>query len=107
MNNETLDNVSHNNVELTIILLQARIRGYLLRKSISDRFTHFYNNIEKVIRIQTWWREILARKYNDNLLEAEVKDDQKGEISSLKYFKKHVSFLQFQCKGIRLFVKIF
>lgn len=89
VNNETLDNVSHNNVELTIILLQARIRGYLLRKSISDRFTHFYNNIEKVIRIQTWWREILARKYNDNLLEAEVKDDQKGEISSLKYFKKH------------------
>lgn len=91
MNSDLLDDLSYNNLDLTIILLQARIRGYLLRKSISDRFTHFYDNIDKVKKIQIWWRAILARKYNENYLDTKVKYDREEEISTLKYFKKYVS----------------
>ncbi|XP_012270076.1 ras GTPase-activating-like protein IQGAP1 [Orussus abietinus] len=54
--------------EKTIISFQARIRGYLLRKQISDRFSHFHDNIDKIVQIQTWWRSIVQRRLYVNML---------------------------------------
>ncbi|XP_048514358.1 ras GTPase-activating-like protein IQGAP1 isoform X2 [Athalia rosae] len=48
--------------ERAIIKLQATIRGYLSRKKMSDRFNQIHNNIDKIIKIQTWWRKILQRR---------------------------------------------
>ncbi|XP_066597001.1 ras GTPase-activating-like protein IQGAP1 [Prorops nasuta] len=45
-----------------VLRLQAYIRGYLLRKAISDRFTHYYNNLQKIIKIQAWWRSIIQQR---------------------------------------------
>ncbi|XP_043498772.1 ras GTPase-activating-like protein IQGAP1 isoform X1 [Polistes fuscatus] len=44
--------------ECMIIKMQARIRGYLLRKKY--KLNNFNNN--KIIKIQAWWRGILQRK---------------------------------------------
>ncbi|KAK2582629.1 hypothetical protein KPH14_004911 [Odynerus spinipes] len=55
--------------EQFIIRLQAYIRGYLLRKSLSDKFTYFYDNTDKIVKIQAWWRGILQRRRYVTLLE--------------------------------------
>ncbi|XP_046426455.1 ras GTPase-activating-like protein IQGAP1 [Neodiprion fabricii] len=54
--------------EKAIVKLQSMIRGYLLRKKISDRFAKFHNNIDKIISIQRWWRRILQQKYSATIL---------------------------------------
>nr|XP_050869767.1 ras GTPase-activating-like protein IQGAP1 isoform X2 [Vespula vulgaris] len=43
-----------------IVRLQARIRGYILRKKYSSKFIYF--NTNKIVKIQAWWRGILQRK---------------------------------------------
>ncbi|XP_015189639.1 PREDICTED: ras GTPase-activating-like protein IQGAP1 isoform X2 [Polistes dominula] len=44
--------------ECMVIRMQARIRGYLLRKKYK---LNYFNN-KKIIKIQAWWRGILQRK---------------------------------------------
>ncbi|KAH0952189.1 hypothetical protein HN011_000264 [Eciton burchellii] len=54
--------------EKLAIRFQAYIRGYLLRKRITDRLLYFNDNQEKVIAIQAWWRCIKQRKQYCKLL---------------------------------------
>lgn len=73
-----------------IIRLQANIRGYLLRKQISDRFTFFYKNIDKIIQIQSWWRGLVQRKRYIELLEK--RRQQNVERYQNKYRKVQAKF---------------
>lgn len=57
--------------EKIIIRFQARIKGYLLRKKIKNRY--FHNNLKKIIRIQALWRGIKQRKQYRKLLEEKRK----------------------------------
>lgn len=81
-----------------IIQFQAYIRGYLLRKKISDRLTYFHNNVDKIIRIQAWWRSIVQRKRYVKLLEDKKKAFQNTYIkvkpnytNILDYYREYVS----------------
>ena len=38
---------------------QAASRGFLVRERIALRFHHFENNVDAVVRIQTWWRRVI------------------------------------------------
>jgi hypothetical protein len=39
-------------VEKWLVELQARCRGYLLRKHVGDRLEFFYHHIDRIIKIQ-------------------------------------------------------
>ncbi|XP_078048629.1 ras GTPase-activating-like protein IQGAP1 [Augochlora pura] len=73
-----------------IIRLQAHIRGYLLRKRISDRFSYFYANVHKIVEIQSWWRGLIQRKKYIQML----KDKRKLETENChhKYLKVKTRF---------------
>lgn len=60
--------------EEIITKFQSRIRGYLIRKKISNiRSPYLNHNLNKIIAIQAWWRGIAQRKRYLKLLEAERK----------------------------------
>jgi len=54
--------------EKLLTKFQACIRGYLLRKRITDRYAYFDDNLRKIITIQAWWRGIRQRKLYRKLL---------------------------------------
>ncbi|XP_057324303.1 ras GTPase-activating-like protein IQGAP1 [Microplitis mediator] len=94
-----------------IINFQASARGYLLRTKMSQRLTYFYNNVDSVVKIQTWWRGIKHRRMYLNMLNqkcnekclkeeeeaaAEEKEKSKSIISTpavttdpIDYYKRH------------------
>ena len=61
--------------EKAIVKFQAHIRGYLCRKRIAERFTHFYNNIDKIVKVQAWWRGAVQRRNYARMLEARLKEN--------------------------------
>ncbi|XP_031782642.1 ras GTPase-activating-like protein IQGAP1 [Nasonia vitripennis] len=68
--NVTLTEVSQyttKDFETLIVKFQAHIRGYLLRRKIAD-------NIDKIIRIQAWWRGLLQRRVYARILESRIKN---------------------------------
>lgn len=84
-----------------IIWFQAYARGYLLRKKLSNRFTYFYNNVDKIIRIQAWWRSIVQRKQYEKLLEDKKKyNEKKSQNTSLKVETKYANILDYYRKHV-------
>lgn len=51
-----------------IVQLQAFARGYLVRRKLSERFSYFYDNVDKVVVIQAAWRGFLQRRIYKQLL---------------------------------------
>lgn len=92
-------------IEKSITKLQACIRGYLLRKKISDKLTCYYNNVDKVIKIQAWWRGVMTRKLYYELMKSKKQFNatkiklltrkEIDELRGLEYYKKHVIILLF------------
>ncbi|XP_050481598.1 ras GTPase-activating-like protein IQGAP1 isoform X1 [Bombus huntii] len=90
-----------------IIWFQAYARGYLLRKKLSNRFTYFYNNVDKIIRIQAWWRSIVQRKQYEKLLEDKKKyNEKKSQNTSLKVETKYANILDYYRKHEEKIIKI-
>ena len=84
-----------------IIWFQAYARGYLLRKKLSNRFTYFYNNVDKIIRIQAWWRSVVQRKQYMKLLEDKKKYNEKeSQNTSLKVKTKYANILDYYRKHV-------
>jgi len=93
--------------EKFVIRFQAYIRGYLLRKRITDRLLYFNDNLEKIIAIQAWWRCIKQRKKYCKLLAKRARQNEifyqnkylntkpnkiNDRNDRLSRYKKHVSF---------------
>lgn len=84
-----------------IIWFQAYARGYLLRKKLSNRITYFYNNVDKIIRIQAWWRSVVQRKQYMKLLEDKKKCNEKEfQNTSLKVETKYTNILDYYRKHV-------
>ncbi|XP_006618095.1 ras GTPase-activating-like protein IQGAP1 isoform X1 [Apis dorsata] len=90
-----------------IIRFQAYIRGYLLRKKISDRFTYFYDNIDKIIKIQAWWRSIVQQKRYMRLLEEKKKFNEKEfQNTYLEVKAKYINVLDYYKEQEEKIIKI-
>ncbi|XP_033341426.2 ras GTPase-activating-like protein IQGAP1 [Megalopta genalis] len=72
-----------------IIRLQAHIRGYLIRKRISDRLAYFRGNMHKIVEIQSWWRGLIQRRKYIQMLE----DKRKRETENC-----HNAYLKFKTR---------
>lgn len=84
-----------------IIWFQAYARGYLLRKKLSDRIIYFSNNVDKIIRIQAWWRSVVQRKQYIKLLEDKKKyNDKEFQNTSLKVETKYTNILDYYRKHV-------
>lgn len=84
-----------------IIWFQAYARGYLLRKKLSNRIIYFSNNVDKIIRIQAWWRSVVQRKQYIKLLEDKKKyNDKEFQNTSLKVETKYTNILDYYRKHV-------
>ncbi|KZC12883.1 Ras GTPase-activating-like protein IQGAP1 [Dufourea novaeangliae] len=93
--NSTVKEHEMHKINKQIIRLQASIRGYLLRKRVSDRFTYFYDNADKIVKIQSWWRSVVQRKKYIQALEEKRKHD--VEKYQNKYLKVKAKFEDILC----------
>lgn len=59
--------------ENAIMKLQALARGYLLRKKIAGRYSHFHDNIDKIQKIQAWWRGARQRRIYAKMIETRLR----------------------------------
>ncbi|KAJ9593504.1 hypothetical protein L9F63_014957, partial [Diploptera punctata] len=74
--------------ERWLVPLQARCKGFLLRKKIGDQLEYFRSNIGAVIKIQTWWRSVmLQQKYR--MILADYQSRKCSEEESIMYCLDH------------------
>lgn len=81
--------------EQLIIKLQAIARGFLLRQKIAARFTHFYDNIEKIVQIQAWWRGVLTRKIYAKILQTRSRRQPAQDFDHKRTKNKHQNTFDF------------
>lgn len=55
-------------IENSIVKLQAYCRGYLLRQRYIRRLCFFKDNVEYIIKIQSWWRQVSIRRKYETLI---------------------------------------
>ncbi|KAK3914566.1 Ras GTPase-activating-like protein IQGAP1 [Frankliniella fusca] len=77
-----------------LVALQARCRGFLVRKGLADRKEFWRKHTGEIIQIQSWWRGIVQQKhYQAQLLklkeEREKQARRRGQ-GILEYYRKHV-----------------
>lgn len=46
-----------------LVALQARCRGYLVRKSLADRKQYWRRHVREIVHIQSWWRSVVQQKH--------------------------------------------
>lgn len=55
-------------LEKSIVKIQACCRGYLLRKRLITRLKYFKQNEKYIVKIQAWWRKVVAEKKYGTLI---------------------------------------
>ena len=51
-----------------LVFLQSLIRGFLARRRLWIRVSYVHCNVDRVVRIQSWWRGQIERRMYDRLL---------------------------------------
>lgn len=59
-------------MEKSIIKLQAYCRGYLLRTTMIKRLQFFKRNVEYIIKIQAWWRQVMIRRKYETVIKMKI-----------------------------------
>ncbi|KAG6440461.1 ras GTPase-activating-like protein IQGAP1 [Manduca sexta] len=59
-------------IEQSIIKLQAYCRGYLLRKTMTERLSYFLSNEYYIIKIQAWWRKVMMERKHGTLIKMKI-----------------------------------
>ena len=78
--NEEVD--ERHKIEVSIVRLQARARGFLVRQRLFGMLQHYYENEANIIKIQALWRgRRVRRRYGREITKMKSK--------SLAYYKKH------------------
>ncbi|XP_050681178.1 ras GTPase-activating-like protein IQGAP1 [Leptidea sinapis] len=79
-------------IDKTIAKLQARCRGYMVRERVR-RYQFFRDNLEYIIKIQSWWRSVLVRRKFGTLIKMkaiEAKLKQERKLNPLAWYKIQV-----------------
>ncbi|XP_054279057.1 ras GTPase-activating-like protein IQGAP1 [Macrosteles quadrilineatus] len=114
---------NRHHVERSVIRLQARCRGYLVRKHINDRLQHFRHHEQQVVSIQRWWRnEMAKRRRRENAAKlpkkrssckwTELNNSEQSRKRVLEYYKPHekkivkIQAVWRGCKARRAFVDL-
>ncbi|OWR44686.1 ras GTPase-activating protein IQGAP1 [Danaus plexippus plexippus] len=62
-NKHHINSYRYRELEKTMTRFQAHCKGFLIRKSVT-RLLFFKDNVDSIIKIQSWWRQIVVnRKY--------------------------------------------
>lgn len=64
-----------------------------MRKKISERFAYLYDNMNKIVQIQAWWRSMVQRKKYIKLLEKRTCNGEKSKIQYLKVKARYLNIL--------------
>lgn len=46
-----------------LVALQARCRGFLVRRCLADRKEFWRDHVKEIVHIQSWWRGIVQQKH--------------------------------------------
>ncbi|XP_069669169.1 ras GTPase-activating-like protein IQGAP1 isoform X2 [Periplaneta americana] len=83
--------VEHKPLEKWLIGLQARCRGYLLRRKFGDRLEFFYQHTSDIVKIQSWWRSVSQRRKYLMMLEQQRticgNSYEQNKVIDLNYYK--------------------
>nr|XP_037286231.1 ras GTPase-activating-like protein IQGAP1 [Rhipicephalus microplus] len=56
-----------------VVRLQARARGFLIRRAVRDQYSFYCQNIDAIVRLQSWFRAVRQRRrYRRMLYELEA-----------------------------------
>ncbi|PSN41711.1 Ras GTPase-activating-like protein IQGAP2 [Blattella germanica] len=89
---EAHTHIENNKIDNWLIPLQARCKGFLLRKKIGDRLEFLLANTEAIIKIQAWWRCVIQQRKFKNMLndyQFQYQHKGKGSEGSLNHYGHH------------------
>lgn len=76
--------------EASLVKLQARVRGYLVRQRLFSMLQHYYENEDKIAKIQALWRGRKVRaRYSD-----EIEKMAKTRLRAFSYYKKYENHIR-------------
>lgn len=95
INKHHINKYKQNEIEKCVIKIQAYCRGYLFRLKLKEKKHNYQENIDKIIKIQSWWRRVIvAKKYGTvikmKLIEAKLNLQRKK--NPWAWYKIQVSF---------------
>ncbi|KAE8749069.1 hypothetical protein FOCC_FOCC004237 [Frankliniella occidentalis] len=77
-----------------LVALQARCRGFLVRKSLTDRKEFWRRHIGEIIHIQAWWRGVVQQKhYQGQLLKFKEERERQARRRGngiLEFYRNHI-----------------
>ncbi|XP_034240421.1 ras GTPase-activating-like protein IQGAP1 [Thrips palmi] len=77
-----------------LVALQARCRGFLVRKNLSDRKEYWRKHVKEIVHIQSWWRSVVQQKQYQVQLESlrkeRARQAQRRGQGILDYYRRHI-----------------
>lgn len=77
-----------------LVALQARCRGFLVRRQMANRREYWREHVREIVHIQSWWRSVVQQKqYQAHLQrlkdEKEMQARRRGQ-GILEYYRRHL-----------------
>ena len=88
--------VEDDGIEPLIVRLQACARGFLVRERIAQRLHYLHSNVDSIIKIQAWWRQVIQRQRYIQWQQTKREEEQmrrrerKPERRDTQYFRKRL-----------------
>ena len=85
-------------IEPVVTRLQAYARGFLVREHLALRLSHFHDNVDAVVRIQTWWRQVVQRRRYLQELRRRHEQEQNRDLNFYRRYLKQIIRIQAWCR---------
>lgn len=91
-NKHHINTYKQKHFERTVMKFQAHCKGFLIRQRVR-RHQYLMNNVDAIVTIQSWWRQILARRKYGTLIKMkaiEAKLKRERQLNPLVWYKVQV-----------------